>query len=104
MSALNRLAQFFGDVLVIFLKCLGAGGESLPLKLHACSFQYAHRCPGYFGANAIAGNERDLVGHKAVYLSAESQPCLNQFLVTGLPRTSPASFVLSRSLSSVMNS
>ena len=62
-SALDGFDQFFGNVFVVFLEGLGARLKDFPFELHAGGFQNAHGRLRNFRADAVAGNECDLVSH-----------------------------------------
>src|ERR1035441_2049184 len=42
-GALDRFAEFFGNVIVILLKGFGASGEAFPFEFNAGSFNHANR-------------------------------------------------------------
>src|SRR5208282_6038956 len=62
-GALDRFAEFFGNVIVVRLKGFGAGGEAFPFEFDAGRFHHANRGLDDLGANAVAGNESYFVGH-----------------------------------------
>ena len=66
VGAFDRLDQFLGNVFVILLKGLGARLKNFPFELEAGRFQNANRGLGDFRANAVAGDESDLVSHKFI--------------------------------------
>ena len=61
-GALDRFAEFFGNVFVVLLKGFGAGGEAFPFEFDASSFEHANRGLDDFRADAVAGNESYFVG------------------------------------------
>src|SRR6202041_3109599 len=63
MRALDGFCQFLGNVFFIFLEGLGPSHEGFPFKLDPRGFEDAHGRLRYFGADAIAGDESDLVCH-----------------------------------------
>ena len=62
-GALDGFVQLFRNVLLVFLVGLGAGGEGFPIELEAGSFEDTNGGGGDFGADAVAGDERDFVCH-----------------------------------------
>jgi len=60
--ALDGFVEGGGDVLAVDFEGFGPGSKALPLKLDAGGFEDADYGVGDFGADAVAGNERDLVG------------------------------------------
>ena len=59
-ESIERLRQ----VLLVFLVGLGAGFLRVPVELHPGGLEDADGGRGDLGANAIAGNEGDCVGHE----------------------------------------
>ena len=68
VRALDRLRQFLGDVLVVLGVGFGAGGEALPLKFDAGRFQDSDRGFHHFGADSIAGDQRNCICHVPLYV------------------------------------
>src|SRR5208282_765784 len=62
-GALDGIAEFFGNVFVVFLKRFGAGGETLPFELDAGGFDHTNRGLDDFGADAVAGDEGYFMCH-----------------------------------------
>src|SRR5271156_1359881 len=56
-GALDGLAEFLGNVFVVLLKGLGAGGEALPFEFDAGGFEHANRGLDHFGADSVAGDQ-----------------------------------------------
>ena len=63
VRALDRLGQFFGNVLLVFREGLGPGGKTLPFKLYAGGFQDTNACLYNFRPDTIAGNQRNYICH-----------------------------------------
>ena len=61
LVALDRLVERRGNVLAVNLERLGAGGEALPLELHAGGLKNAHHRLRNFRPDAVAGNQRNFV-------------------------------------------
>ena len=59
--ALDRLIERNGNVFAMNLEGLGAGGEALPIEFDAGGFENADGHVRNFGADAITGNQSDLV-------------------------------------------
>ena len=64
-GALDGVDQLFWDVFPILFISLSSGFVNLPLELHARGFQNAHGRLSNFRADAIAGNESNLVRHRS---------------------------------------
>ena len=62
-GAFDRLDQFLGNIFVILGEGLGARLKDFPIELHPGGFQNAHGGLRDFRADAVAGNESDLVSH-----------------------------------------
>src|SRR5208283_5354733 len=56
-GALDRFAEFLGNVFVILLKSFGPGRKAFPLKLNSGGFDHANRSLNHFGTDAVAGDE-----------------------------------------------
>ena len=51
-----------------------AGFHALPLDGHAGGIHRAHRGFGNFGSDPVAGNQRDVMGHKEKEKAVSDQP------------------------------
>src|SRR6185436_9772128 len=69
LVARDRIDQLFGQSLAKFLESLRARVMSLPFNFYTRSFEDPHNGCGYFGSNAIAGNQCDTMFHK-VFVSS----------------------------------
>src|SRR5208282_586671 len=54
--ALDRFAEFFGNVFVVLLEGFGAGGEAFPFEFDAGGFNHANGGLDDFGADSVTGN------------------------------------------------
>ncbi len=67
--SLDRIVEVLRNVFLVFLESLGASHEGFPLELEAGGFENADDGIGDFGANAVAGNEGNAMGHKEMILA-----------------------------------
>ena len=59
----NRLGQFFGNVLLVFLEGFGASLNGFPFEFHAGRFKDTDHGLGDLSADAIAGDQCNFVSH-----------------------------------------
>src|SRR5258708_27999120 len=81
-SALDGLAEFFGNIFLVFFERFSAGCETFPFEFDAGGFKHANRGLNDFGADAVAGDESYLICHSLFRccgrcIAAGACPCVN---------------------------